>query len=179
MNKGKASRKTAMKMYNHLYSIALYFNRDLCAYCNEGSTCFDHSPAISKCDKIYKKIFKELGFQFLKIPACTACNSKLSDRNLIGYTERLDFLLTDLDKSLSKTELWSEEELDELGDMMRAYVEAKQFQNNTSVRRLNSMILNMEKVYNGEIIEEMLLSSKSIVEAAIKNGYFTKISDSE
>lgn len=160
-------------MYDHLYDLALYFYRMFCAYCDEPFYCYDHCPAITRCSTIDKKLFKDLGFNFIKFPSCKNCNELLGNKHLITYSERLELLIDALDKSLDKVEIWTEKELSEMGRGMRDYIVSKQHQNNINVRRLHAMQENMERVFSGEIIDSMLIHNKEKVDRMILEGLIT------
>ena len=107
------SRKFAMETFNHLYEFQDFGDRMACAYCGDVRESVDHIPPVSLVLKIGTKELRKRGVDLIRVPCCSACNSRLSDRKLGTYTERLAFLYDDLAKRLERKVLWSEDDINE------------------------------------------------------------------
>jgi len=73
------------------------------------------------------------------IPACRECNSLLSNHCINTIRERAEYLTEAIEKKhkkLLEQPIWTEEELDKVGDGMRAFICAKAIQRQIIIDRL-------------------------------------------
>lgn len=97
-----------------------------CAYCGEASCCFDHVIPRQYLSPNKKRTGKEVGF---KVPSCSQCNSILGDRIFKNLVERKEFVHKRLRVKLRKHSarvMWDEEEMAEMGPVLRSTIEIAQ-----------------------------------------------------
>jgi len=128
MRKTTKRRKEAFSTYCHRYEILQAERIDgmwLCIYCGSPADTVDHVPPVSRisdCDSIYSDDYK-----FCTVKSCLECNKLAGDRLDIDLIDRIDFVKDRL-KSKYRRALripdWTLDELDDLGDSLRAEVES-------------------------------------------------------
>jgi len=102
---------------------------EICAYCGEDAECLDHVIPYSYTSAVSSKKRKggsDVGF---KIPACSQCNSILSDKIFRNIVERKEYVHKRLRKILHRYNAvvqWDESEMAEMGWALRQAVEAQQ-----------------------------------------------------
>jgi len=63
------------------------------------------------------------GGKFLLYPSCLECNRLLTDKIIITFIDRLDYLQDRYNRKLEKSgEVWSEKELEEMGKNLKSYI---------------------------------------------------------
>ena len=123
MKNASRNRKQAQQSPLVQYTNIHYHNT--CIYCGCPSTCNDHVPPLSRIDD-YMALQPNRPV-FLLVPACTRCNSKLSDSLQRSLIERIDNLKDLLQRQLArkgKTAVWSDKELNDLGPNLRSMIGA-------------------------------------------------------
>lgn len=145
-----------MKRYGMLYKRVSGFDLSKCAYCGEPRECLDHVPAISQLENIDVTVYLKKGGRLLLYPACLQCNGFLGKTDLVSYYDRLDYLSSKYIKKMEHTEVWTESELNEMGRMMRAFIEANMYKTNILVKKL-------------EVIEERRLNELLSLEDGVSD----------
>ena len=119
-------RHIFMQKYHGFYKSDYYTSEFICFYCGMPADTIDHVPAIEIVDAYGgPTAVKESGFELQKVKCCRDCNSMIGS---YGYTveDRLEYVANKLMKKFEKCnpayDLWSEEELDELGPNLRSMI---------------------------------------------------------
>ena len=89
-----------------------------CVYCNDHASTVDHVPAISRSRTHEGPLYR--------YPSCSLCNSLLSNLPHDTIHQRASYLLSVYKKrykNLLNTPKWEEEELNEMGPIMRKEIE--------------------------------------------------------
>lgn len=143
-----------MKKYGRLYKRVMGFDPTICAYCDQPREVLDHVPPISALESISIRGYAKKGGKFLLYPSCAKCNSMLGRVSLVSYYERLLHLEARYAKKIDKIELWTEEEIDEMGYAMRAFIKS----NRQDLEELNNKVAAIHekllKIELGELTEE-------------------------
>jgi hypothetical protein len=147
-------RRFLEKTYNHLYKRVEGFDLTQCAYCNGPRHVLDHVPALTYTDGMNIKKYLKKGGKFLYYPSCNQCNKFLGCCKEIGFYDRLQVLAAKYDKKLSKIEVWSDEELSEMGYGIRAYIEGRQSTMSFYQDKLSVVEEKITKIQLGELTEE-------------------------
>lgn len=110
----------------------------LCTYCGAAADSLDHVVPYSW--NHVKKRKGNAGSQGSgeKVWSCRECNSLLGDKPLFTVEQRRDYIRKALSKRASKTAVWSDEELDELGPSLRSAVEFGQTKSSRAQARINN-----------------------------------------
>jgi len=96
---------------------------NLCVYCGEPADTRDHVPPLSRVSD-----YESLGLRteiYLKVPCCQECNTLAGNELQDSITERVEFIKGRIArKYLYRASLveWDEDELDELGPVLRSKV---------------------------------------------------------
>lgn len=123
---GKANNRQAYPGIDSRYLIVAgergrFYN--LCTYCGDPADTRDHVPPISRVSD-----YEAFGLRrevYIKVPCCRECNSLAGDTLQDNILERAEFIKGKLArKYLHRVSLveWDEDELDELGPILRTKV---------------------------------------------------------
>ena len=138
--KSKKRDAKVMAMDVH-YMKAGYFKSDCCVYCGDVATDLDHVTPISLAYALGVSVLeKEFGAEFLKVPSCSECNSKvLGAVNVCTVKERKEIVLKYLEKEFIKynTPKWTNDELGELGFTLASKIVPLQDYKEALTRRIN------------------------------------------
>lgn len=105
-----------------------------CYYCGADANTKDHVPPKSAVDAVGSTKYK----RFILVRACLWCNSKLGAKQLLTLVERRDYIKKVLRQELETMEaLWTEEELESLGPMLRDLVKARLLKRDSLSQRVN------------------------------------------
>ena len=118
-------RKRLIKIYGNLYKRVSNIDWEKCFYCGQPQQCWDHSPPISLIEGINVKMYKSKGGEFRLYPACLQCNALLNAYSDTNIYARLEYLALKYKKRLNKLPYWSDNELQEMGKNMRAFILGK------------------------------------------------------
>lgn len=120
--------------------------RSTCFYCAEPGTVFDHCPPLSWAETFDPK--KPNYPPHLLIPACADCNTRLGAKPFFTLYERTQYVLRALQTLYERRAvLWSDEEIEELGDSLKSMVRLKRTQLETllfRIRNVEKRLLNYE-----------------------------------
>jgi len=142
------NRNLMLARYGGFYEFQDFGDRMKCCYCGDIREAIDHIPALSVVDGVGMKEIRKRKIKLITVPSCWSCNSRLHDKPLATYSERLVYLYNDLQNKLDKSVLWSKEDLDELGGNLKKMVVAKQLQiRRELLLRLRGMEARMASVY--------------------------------
>ena len=132
-------RDQRLSLYHHRYDKAGE-KGDLCLYCGERATGFDHVPPLSVVDNLVR-----CGLQVLNLrlyPCCSECNSILGDIYLATLKERRDHLLKYYLKKYHKTlsiPLWYDQELATIGSTLQKWIESKEAKSRRAMRKIEHL----------------------------------------
>lgn len=137
---GKSGKKNQVnrEVYEVLYKCFIGKDNNECFYCGDRAETWDHQPPISRVDD-----YRALNFEreiFIKVPCCKECNSLAGDTLTSSLIERDTLIKTKIFERYHKilsTPRWDEEELDELGPVLRQSVEEIQLRRIDIDRRLD------------------------------------------
>ena len=138
MKSSDRERQRLNRMYGYLYNKVNY-NKDICYYCNEEASGFDHVPPITSIEYLNLNEFIKEGNRFLLYPACYECNKILYDYNEIDVSFRILKIINNIEKKVKNTTKWTVEELNELGKNLRNYIVNRQNSN----KRLKNKLLRL------------------------------------
>lgn len=120
------ARKFLMDKYDHLYQIFVTHkdNRYVCFYCGLPAPTLDHVPSLN-CIEDLRMVHNEEDINYLKVPACSECNSMAGDIPHLDIWERRDFLKERIRQKYKKDinfRDWYDDELDTLADNLKREV---------------------------------------------------------
>lgn len=107
-------------VYGHLYR---HHDGNICYYCGELAQHEDHCPPLTRIID-YRSLYE--GQEYLKVPACSECNTLLSNtlqRNLTERKKHLKHLLRKRYKRVARYVIRSEEELQEFTGDLKTIIE--------------------------------------------------------
>ena len=133
MRTSKRNRERLESLYNHHYHRP-NCNLEECIYCGEPRDCLDHAPPLAAIENMNIKSFYKNGGRFVLYPSCRECNELLRTFPAFELEERLDHLIKKREAKIKGKEVWTEDEIEEMGDMMRDYIISK-----------NNKLVDMEK----------------------------------
>jgi len=134
-------REQSEKILEQFYKIVKIRKEPfLCVYCGDFSTSLDHCPPLSRFYDY--KAFNLETEMFLKVPACTECNSLLGSKLTETFEERLEMAKDLINKKYSKLfkgKLWTELEIKdcELNGQLERYVRRCSREQKRILERLN------------------------------------------
>lgn len=110
-------RERIYRVVGHRYKRFSFFGDSTCIYCGRDATTKDHVPAVvnSYCYNMSK-------YPHIVVPACRSCNSILGDKFKNTMLERVKHLAIRYEKKFEKVLSvpdWKEEEIAEMGPIMR------------------------------------------------------------
>ena len=147
MNFKKRERKRLLKIHGHRYKRVGGLDWEKCSYCCSPMNVYDHVPPIAIIEGIDIDSYLNNGGSFRLYPSCSQCNGMLGAYPSVSFYERLEYLAVKYEKKLDKVEIWSNQEISELGEGLRNYV--LESQQNISV--LNDKYINIvERMYSDE-----------------------------
>lgn len=149
-------RKQLTKQYGRLYKRVEFFDFSKCAYCGAPRELLDHVPAITLLDNINVRSYRKKGGKLLLYPCCSECNKYLGASKAVSYHERLTVLETRYARKLNKIEVWDEDELKEMGHVLRAFIQANQCKLGHFNEKLSAIHERLNKLYTGELTEDGL-----------------------
>lgn len=97
-----------------------------CHYCGLSAPTLDHIPSLANVDYILSASLDDEA-DFIRVPSCKECNSLAADKLHLTLHDRfIDLKLMLLEKYEKKFLMpyWDEEELEEMDDTMRHYIQA-------------------------------------------------------
>lgn len=97
------SREFLERHYGPLYKRPEGISETECFYCGDRATCTDHVPALSTVDVLSPK--RLVGHRLLLIPACTHCNSILSNKMYLDVKTRACFLIGEMIEVVGRQEI--------------------------------------------------------------------------
>lgn len=110
----------------------------LCVYCGLPADTRDHVPPISRVSD-----YESLGLNveiYIKVPACSECNTLLGDSIQNSFMERAEELKNKLSRKFSRQLAnidWEEDEINDLGPNLRSYVKSSVRNGKTIVKRID------------------------------------------
>lgn len=130
------NRDALLARYSHRYRIVEPFGPYCCGYCGDNADTIDHVPPLASLDA-----FEASGQrpECIAIPACRDCNTRLGKIPAPTLPRRRKILLTKLQrkyKSILRKVVWDEEELQELGNNLKSYIEAAENRRQWVLERL-------------------------------------------
>jgi hypothetical protein len=117
-------RRYYISRYGDLYKRAKNIPLDVCVYCGDTRQTFDHCPPISKLEYIDVPKAIKKGLKFILYPSCNECNSYLGAKMSVDLLERMGILAEIYMKKADKCEIWTTDELDELGHNLKSMIVA-------------------------------------------------------
>lgn len=133
------ARKRLMERYHHLYKMYKVKELFKCFYCNMPADTIDHCPPLSYVGNFGVEFLEKNKIPMYKVPCCRECNSLLGDKMLPTLGERAEYLSDRLFKRYEidvQSDLWSDDELDEMGYNMRKFISDSNDVKRISVRRV-------------------------------------------
>jgi hypothetical protein len=147
MTKSKRSKMAfetkLRKLYTELYKF--HHRGRLCYYCGDKADSTDHVPALIEVYRQGTEYFATNNIKLVKVTCCRLCNELSATR---GYTleEKSKIIYTkyrDRFDPLFKSGMWTEDELNELGPVLRSAIE-----NYSTVRNwLERKMIYMEDMF--------------------------------
>jgi hypothetical protein len=125
-NKSTARRRLLESKYNCLYKRVDNFEYK-CFYCSSTEAIIlDHVPSLKYVDGLDTKKYLKEGGKFIYYPACTQCNSLLGACIYTDPVDRINYLVTKLLKKIDSFEIWTPEEMAEMGHSLRSLIQNQQ-----------------------------------------------------
>ena len=123
------NRDAILRQYGQLYDWHEYERLPGsmgCYYCGDPANTVDHIPPLSAVDTRKTDDWRKDGFKFLKVRCCSACNSSLGPKWLFRPLDRAKYIEERLIRKYEReANLWSEEEIKEMGPEFQRTIRAK------------------------------------------------------
>jgi hypothetical protein len=116
-------RATREKIYDCVYNRRGQLG-DPCTYCGQASSSWDHVPPLHYVERLTVDQLAQA--RTVKVPACVECNSLIGGAVLLKVQERRALVKRKLRRKYAKhlrAPRWDEEELSEMGPVLRAELE--------------------------------------------------------
>lgn len=97
-----------------------------CYYCGDKMQCWDHVPPIGKLENYDMKVLLRRDTKFLLYPSCSTCNGILGSQWILDPIERINFIAFYYLQRVGSGEIWTREEMSELGHSLRSLIESQQ-----------------------------------------------------
>jgi len=119
-------KKKERSVYNTIYTRFVHAHNGYwheCFYCGDPADTVDHYPPVSRVND-----YRALGNRYetyITVSCCSQCNSILGNTLQDTLLERAEVAKTMLEKKLKKDlnmPEWFDDEIDELGDVMRKFM---------------------------------------------------------
>jgi hypothetical protein len=124
--KANARRKMLERKYNALYKRVDNFEYK-CFYCSSTEAIvLDHVPNLRYVEGLDTKHYLKNGGKFIYYPSCNECNLKLAACIYTDPVDRIDYLVTKLLKKIDEVEIWTPEEMAEIGHSLRSLIQNQQ-----------------------------------------------------
>ena len=147
MSTKEKHRRFLMKTHGSKYKRHFLTEGYYCFYCGDPAECLDHVPPLSLIGSYSYEERKNKNIPASLLPCCTECNSALGSRSLVTAFERLLYLESYYEAFFKRQKSrWSEEEIDTLGDSLRAFVRSRQEKLNRYIDKIRSIQLRMIRV---------------------------------
>ena len=98
----------------------------VCVYCGNIAGNVDHVPPLVWVYALGSEYFLAQAIRLILVPACDECNGALGSLKLFTLIERSRYLLGRYEKKYEKFlrgEIWSKEDIDELGRGLRERID--------------------------------------------------------
>lgn len=121
----RRSKSEAYIRYHQFYKLLPDCDPYRCFYCGLPADSKDHAPALENVLKIGMDELKAIGVRFYLIPSCRECNSMLGNKPYHDPYTRMNYVKKCLEKRYSKflrNEIWTSDELLELGYSLNTYI---------------------------------------------------------
>lgn len=140
-------RQYLMKLHGSKYKRHFLTEGYYCFYCSDPAQCLDHVPPLSMIDVYTHEERKKSNIPAVLLSCCTECNSALGSRLLPTANERLLYLESYYEAFFKKQKaMWTDDEIDELGDSLKSSVRARQEKLNRYVDKIRAIQLRLIRV---------------------------------
>lgn len=112
-------RKAYRGLYNKFHSGAK------CYYCGQSADTIDHVPALEVALMLGADNLSESGIKLITVKSCRECNALLGNRAINTLDERAEYIYHRLQKRykrLINSEEWPDDDLEELGTVLKSYI---------------------------------------------------------
>jgi len=119
-----------------------YYKEARCFYCGDPAETIDHAPAISQVYAWGEDRYRNRGIGLWRVSCCHECNNLLGDRSVSSLQKRAEYVYRELMKRYEKhinQQNWYKEDLDEMGGILKDYIENSELVNKWIDRRLSYM----------------------------------------
>ena len=139
MGKSTKERKRRQRTFGHLYRRhrGETIDRNTCFYCGDAAEHLDHCPPLAWIDSRTSEQWREASIPVVLLPSCSQCNQALGDRPLFTVLDRLLNLENILHVRYERdAALWSDAELEDMGESFKRSIEARRKASNALLARL-------------------------------------------
>lgn len=129
-----------VEKYDHHYKYHYLTASGKCVYCGQPKQHIDHCPPLTWVNAYGSDYFINNQIPFFKVPACRDCNLMLSDKPYFTIRQRKGYVAACLRDRFSKdlaNPMWEADEIYELGEGLRNYVDTMQGNRLVLERRLD------------------------------------------
>lgn len=120
-------RKRLIQLHGHKYKRHFISEGFYCFYCADPANVLDHVPPLTVMDNLDYDYRRKNDIPCSLITCCNECNTALGNKKLFTVMDRLVFLESYYDVKLQKQRnLWTDDEIDELGRNLKDFVRARQ-----------------------------------------------------
>ena len=135
------ARKQRLKVVGETYwKHVLAFNQGRCIYCGDMATSEDHVPALEWLYALGTAYFQAKGISPLLVPSCKRCNGWLGPKPYHSIRQRKGYIasrLRALSQKILDSPKWEQDEIEEMGFMLRTILNDREAVKEYLVRRID------------------------------------------
>lgn len=140
-------RQQLMKLHGSKYKRHFLTEGYYCFYCADPAQCLDHVPPLSMMDVYTYEERKKAEIPAVLLSCCSECNSALGSRLLPTAHERLLYLESHYEAYFKKQKsMWSDDEIEELGESLQNSVKARQEKLNRYIDKIRAIQMRQIRV---------------------------------